>query len=127
MSPRTPALGLAAAALLALPAAALAKGDDDVRARGACSGAASATLKLSPDDGRIETEIEVDQNRTGVRWTVSIRRNGRVAATTRATTRGPSGSFEVRRLLRDGAGADRITVRARSASGQVCTARATLA
>jgi hypothetical protein len=127
MSARTPVLGLAAAALLALPATALAKGDDDVRANGTCSGAASAKLKLSPDDGRIETEVEVDQNRNGVRWTVSIRRNGRVAATARATTRGPSGSFEVRRLLRDGAGADRITVRARSSSGQVCTARATLA
>jgi hypothetical protein len=126
MSPRTPALGLAAAALLALPATALAK-DGDVRANGTCSGAASAKLKLSPDDGRIETEVEVDQNRNGVRWTVSIRRNGRVAATARATTRGPSGSFEVRRLLRGGAGADRITVRARSSSGQVCTARATLA
>jgi hypothetical protein len=33
----------------------------------------------------------------------------------------------VRRLLTDGSGADRITVRAKSSSGQVCTARATLA
>lgn len=94
MSSRTPVVGLAAAAaLLALPATALAK-DGDVRERGTCSGSASATLKLSPDDGRIETEVEVDQNRNGVRWIVSIRRNGRVAATARATTRAPE------RLLR---------------------------
>jgi hypothetical protein len=125
-SARTPVLCLATAAVLMLPGTALAK-DSDVRTQGTCSGNASAELKLSPDDGRIETELEVDQNRNGVRWTVSIRRNGKLVASTRATTRGPSGSFSVRRLLTDGSGADRITVRAKSSSGQVCTARATLA
>ena len=125
-SPRTPALCLATAAVLMLPGTALAK-DGDVRTQGSCSGNTSAELKLSPEDGRIETEFEVDQNRNGVRWTVTIRRNGRLAASARATTRGPSGSFTVRRLLADGAGADRVTVRAKSSTGQTCTARATLA
>ena len=54
-----------------------------------------------------------------------LRRNGTRDARTTATTRGPSGSFEVRRLLRDGAGAERITARATSQDGEVCTARAT--
>jgi hypothetical protein len=123
---RTSILCLATTAALALPATASAK-DGDVETQGRCSNGVTAELKLSPDDGRIETEFEVDQNRSGVRWTVRIRRGGRLAASARATTRGPSGSFTVRRLLSDGAGADRVTVRATSSTGLTCTARATLA
>ncbi len=44
---------------------------------------------------------------------------------TKATTRSPSGSFSVRRLLADGAGRDVVSARAVSPSGEVCTARAT--
>ena len=116
---------LAGSVMTLAPAAALAK-DGDVRTRGTCSKSSSVKLKLSPEDGRIETELEVDQNRNGVRWTVTLRRNGALAASTKATTRGPSGSFEVRRLLRNGAGADTVTGRAVSPSGEVCTVRATL-
>jgi hypothetical protein len=112
-------------ATMALPAVAAAK-DGDVRRSGTCSGASSVKLKLSPENGRIETELEVDQNRNGVRWRVVLRRNGARAARTSAVTRGPSGSFEVRRLLADGAGADTVTARATSPSGEVCRVRATL-
>ncbi len=118
------AAGLVAVAASLSPAAAIAK-DGDVRTRGTCSKSSSAKLKLSAENSRIETEFEVDQNRSGVRWTVTLRRNGVVAASTRATTRSPSGSFTVRRLLSNGSGADRITARAVSPSGEVCTARAT--
>ena len=31
-------------------------------------------LKLSPEDGRLEVEIEVDQNRNGVQWTWTLLR-----------------------------------------------------
>lgn len=118
--------GVLVAAVAALaPAAAIAK-DGDVRTRGTCSKASSVKLKLSPEDGGIETELEVDQNRNGVRWTVTLRRNGRLVTSTRATTRGPSGSFEVRRVLRNGSGADTISGRAVSPSGEVCSVRATL-
>lgn len=48
--------------------------DGDVLVRGTCSGASSAKLKLSEEDGRIEVEFEVDQNRNGIRWTVWLRR-----------------------------------------------------
>jgi hypothetical protein len=122
---RTLTVGLATAATVIAPAAALAK-DTDKTSRGTCSKASTAKLKLSPDDGRLETEFEVDQNRNGVRWRVTLRRNGRLAASTRATTRGPSGSFEVRRLLADGPGAETIVARATSSSGETCTARATI-
>jgi hypothetical protein len=117
--------GLAVATAALVPTAALAK-DGDVKRQGTCSGNSTAKIKLSPDEGRIETEFEVDQNRAGVRWKVKIRRNGKAAVSTHATTRGPSGSFSVERRLANGPGSDRIVARATSPSGETCTARATL-
>src|SRR3954447_6226547 len=118
-------ISLATAAVAITPSAALAKhGGDDAAARGSCSKNSSAKLKLGAEDGRIEAEFEVDQNRSGVRWRVVMRRNGARVASTTAVTRRPSGSFEVRRVLRNGAGTDRITARATSPSGEVCTAQA---
>ena len=133
---RTIALGLVIG--IALPGAALAKGgsDDDnsggggnsreTRVAGSCTGGSSAKLKAKPDDGRLETEFEVDQNRNGVTWRVVIRRNGATTVTTQATTRAPSGSFSVERRITDGSGSDRITARATSPTGEVCTARLTV-
>jgi hypothetical protein len=131
---RTIALGLILG-VVALPGAALAKGGDDDggggndrenTVTGSCSGNSRAEFKIKPDDGRIEAEFEVDQNRNGVTWRVVIRRNGAVAVSTRATTRAPSGSFSVERHLRDGAGTDRFRARATSPSGEVCTASASI-
>ncbi|MCW3016769.1 MAG: hypothetical protein JWO02_3861 [Solirubrobacterales bacterium] len=122
---RNLSVGLAAAVTILAPATALAK-DGDKTTRGTCSNGSTAKLKLSPDNGRIETEFEVDQNRNGVRWQVTLRRNGTLAASTNATTRGPSGSFQVRRRLADGAGTDRIVAKATSPAGETCTVRGTL-
>jgi hypothetical protein len=111
------------------PAAALARsggGGKAKRVAGTCSGGSSAKLKVKPDDGRIETEFEVDQNRNGVTWKVTLRRQGSRAVTTNATTTAPSGSFSVGRRLPDGGGSDTITARATSPSGEVCTATATI-
>jgi hypothetical protein len=118
-------IAIAAALAVIVPATATAK-DGDVKRSGSCTGSTSAKIKLSPEDGRIEAELEVDQNRNGVRWKVVLKRNGKVAARTRATTHGPSGSFEVRRVLGNGPGQDTIAARAKSPSGEVCTARATI-
>jgi hypothetical protein len=96
------------------------------RVSGSCTANATAKLKAKPDDGRLETEFEVDQNRNGVTWTVSIRRNDKVVVSTKATTRAPSGSFSVERRIANPAGADRISARAVSSSGQVCTASLTV-
>lgn len=120
-------LCLICAAAALLPSAAVAKGGDGVRVSGTCTKSSSAKLKLKLDDARIETEFEVDQNRNGVRWSVTLRRNGALSVSTNATTRAPSGSFSVNRRLANGAGADTITARAVSPSGEVCTARARLA
>ena len=117
-----PACVIAAAALVAIPATS-AK-DGDVLVRGTCTNASASKLKLSEEDGRIEVEFEVDQNRNGVRWTVVLRRPSTVLLRTTRVTRGPSGSFELRRVVTDLAGRDRISARATSPSGEVCRATA---
>ena len=117
------ALIVATAALVsAVPAA--AKDGRDVRVRGACTQSSAANLKLSREDGRIEVEFEVDQNRNGVRWNVRLHRNGALVASTAAVTRAPSGSFTVRRVIGRERAADRITAVATRTSGERCSATA---
>ena len=60
-------------ALTAAPLAVAKDGDIRVAARARAS---TSKLKLSDEDGRIEVEFEVDQNRNGVRWDVLIFRTG---------------------------------------------------
>ncbi|HEU4461583.1 MAG TPA: hypothetical protein VFR75_03205, partial [Solirubrobacterales bacterium] len=124
MKKRALTIGIATALLALVPLASATANDADVRRGGSCTGNTAAKIKLSPENGGIETEFEVDQNRTGVTWKVVLRRNGKVAARTQATTKGASGSFEVRRVLADGPGTDSVTARATSPSGEVCTASA---
>lgn len=99
--------------------------DGDVIRRGACGGATDWKLKLSEENGRIEVEYEVDQNRVGDPWRVRIRHSGALVFTGTRTTRGPSGSFEVRILQRDRAGDDVFRGRAvNRRTGEVCGGRA---
>ena len=109
------------AALLASTAAAK---DGDIEVAGTCTKASTSKLKLSEEDGGIEVEVEVDQNRRGVPWTVQLYRNGVLAGRRVRVTRGPSGSFEARFVTRDGPGADRFVARA-ARVGERCVARAT--
>src|SRR6185312_1679171 len=97
---------------LSVVATALGKDRNDVRKTVSCSGPSTAKLKLSEEDGRIEVEFEVDQNRNGVTWQVVLRQNGTVAFSGKRATKAPSGSFEVRRILPNMAGTDRIAARA---------------
>ncbi|HEY1368105.1 MAG TPA: hypothetical protein VGF23_13350 [Gaiellaceae bacterium] len=96
------AAALAAGATAVAVPVASAKDGDGIRVRGACTAASESKLKLSREDGRVEVEFEVDQNRNGVPWKVTLRRNGRLVASTTATTRAPSGSFTVRRVVAGG-------------------------
>jgi hypothetical protein len=114
---------LFAAAAFAVPAA-FAKGGHRgaLTVRGTCTQQSTSKLKLSRDDRGIEVEFQVDENRNGVPWKVTLRRNGARVASLTARTRAPSGSFEIRRVIADGPGADRITARATRASGEVCSA-----
>ena len=121
----TLAVGLALiAAALAVAPIASAKGGPGVRVSGACTKSSTAKLKLSQEDGRIEVEFEVDQNRNGVPWKVTLRRNGSIVAATTATTRAPSGSFSVRRVISGPRG--KVAAVATRSSGERCTAVASI-
>ncbi len=107
----------AAIALSTTPAMA----GNDVTRRGSCSAQSDWKLKLSPDDGRIEVEYEVDQNVVGDTWRVRMTQNGSQFFRGKATTQGPSGSFEVRKFVDDAAGADKIVAKAVNLStDEVC-------
>jgi hypothetical protein len=80
---------------MAAPSAAVA-GSSDVTRTGNCSGTSDWKLKVGPQDGRLEVEYEVDQNRNGDQWRVRLRHNGQLAFAGQRTTHAPSGSFEVR-------------------------------
>ena len=113
---------------VALPAVAPGKTNPGVTRTGLCSGAgASWKLKAKHEDGRIETEFEVDQNVMGRRWNVVIRRNGVVVFRGARITRPPSGSFSINRRIANAAGRDRIVATARAvAGGAVCRGTVTL-
>jgi hypothetical protein len=112
------ALLTAAVAVPALPAAA---NEDDVIREGSCSGRTDWKLKASPEDGRIEVEGEIDSNRNGQAWRWRLRHNGSISDRGTRTTKGPSGSFEVRRVVVDLRGTDKIVFRATNpASGETC-------
>lgn len=112
------------AGLLCAPPAASAKDRDDIRVNGSCSRTSTSELKLGAEEGRIEVEFEVDQNRVGVRWSVVIRHNGRIVQRSTRVTRRPSGSFTVRVVTRNSAGADRFSATA-TRVGESCRAAGT--
>jgi hypothetical protein len=118
------AVSLVALFVIAIPAVASA-GDRDVIREGPCSGRSDWKLKLSPEDGRIEVEFEVDQNVVGDEWRVRIRHDGELAFRGTRTTRGASGSFERRIVEPNNAGADSFRARARNLStDEVCAGSA---
>lgn len=119
-------LAAAVAAATLLPALPAVAKDGDVIRRGSCTGNTTWKLKASPEDGRIEVEGEIDSNKVGQTWRWRLKHNGSITARGTRTTKAPSGSFEVRRVLTDLAGTDRIVFRAWNPNtGEVC--RGTLA
>ena len=105
-------------AAVALPSVAPARDNPGVTRTGSCSGlSARWELKAKHEDGRIETEFEVDQNVMGRRWNVVIRRNGVVVFRGQRITRPPSGSFSITGRIANAAGRDRIVATARAVSG----------
>jgi hypothetical protein len=108
------------ASVVAAGSAAVAADRPGVLETGKCSAGATWKLKAKRDDGRVETEFEVDQNRVGRRWSVVLSRNGSVVFRGTRRTVAPSGSFEVRKTL---AGVGRISATARAlATGETCRA-----
>jgi hypothetical protein len=119
---------LALAGMLAVAPAGVANaGDDGVSRQGSCSGSSDWKLELSPDDGGLEVEFEVDQNVVGDRWRVKVRHDGDLVFNGIRRTQGASGSFELRIVENDRGGADRFRARARNLStNEVCVGAATI-
>ncbi len=118
------ALALMVLLIVGMIPAASAKEGDVIR-EGRCSGRTDWKLKLSPENGRIEVEFEVDQSRNGRRWRVRMWHDGNRFFKGRRVTRPPSGSFEIRRVQPNRAGVDRFRARAfNPRSGETCVGRA---
>ena len=130
MPKRTIAIAITSLLGLIGAAGAVASSEDEVRNAGDCTGSSSSKIKVKPDDGRIEVEFEVDQNKSGQRWKVKIRHRAEGtddAFGTVATTHGPSGSFSIEKRFSDAPGNDVVKGKARNkSSGERCTASATL-
>jgi hypothetical protein len=102
------------------------KGGRGVVVGGKCSAGSVSKLKAKFDDGRVETEFEVDQNRVGRRWRVTVTQNGARVFTGIRTTVAPSGSFSVHRLLA-GSASNRIVATATALrGGETCRAALSL-
>ena len=97
-----------------------AKGTDVVKT-GNCSMSSDWKLKVGPDNGRLEVEFEVDQNRNGQPWNVTLKHNGSVFFSGQRTTQAPSGSFSVTKFTANSAGTDTIVGKAvNPKTGEVC-------
>ena len=101
--------------------------DGDVIRRGSCSGSTDWKLKLSPENGKIEVEYEVDSNKVGQTWRVRLFHDGNRFFSGTRTTAGASGSFEVRQVAANHSGSDSFRARAVNvASGEVCGGSASI-
>lgn len=95
--------------------------EGDVRKSGSCSSGSTWKLKLSKDDSRLETEFEVDQNKNGDTWKVSLKHEGVRYFKGERVTKAPSGSFEVSKRVDDAAGQDTIRAWAKNLrTDEVC-------
>jgi hypothetical protein len=113
-------VGLLTTAAFAKPPVMRAANNDVVRS-GSCSGSSDWKLKVGADDGRLEVEFEVDQNRNGQAWNVVLKHNGNAFFNGQRTTQAPSGSFEVRKFTGNSAGTDTIVGKATNLkTGEVC-------
>jgi hypothetical protein len=108
--------------LAAVPASA---GDDrEVIRRGGCSGSTDWKYKAKADDGRIEVEYEVDQNRSGDRLRVRLFHDGNRFFKGTRVTGGASGSFDIERKVNNHQGVDRFRARARNVrTDELCRGR----
>jgi hypothetical protein len=128
---RSLATGLLAVVLVgAGSGAARAQGGDDHERRviGSCSAATDWKLKVKQDDGRLEVELEIDANRVGQRWGVTMSDGQHRFFAGSRVTQGRSGSFEVERLVTNRGGADHIRAVAHNdRTGERCSAALTYA
>jgi hypothetical protein len=65
--------------------------------KGKCSASSTSWLKVKRDAGSTQVAFNVNQNKVGKDWDVSIARNGSILFSGTVTTQAPSGSFTVQR------------------------------
>ncbi len=83
--------------------------------------------QVSPENGKIEVEYEVDSNHAGQTWRVKLFENGNRIFVGTKTTQGASGSFTVRKLAANTAGSDSFRAQARNvAGGETCGGSASI-
>jgi hypothetical protein len=113
-------MAVLAGAAVTMPAAIAAKGTAVINT-GSCSGASDWKLKVKPDNGALELEFEVDQNKIGKTWNVVLKHNGNQFWSGQKVTKAPSGSFTVHKFTNNAAGTDSFSARATNpATGEVC-------
>jgi hypothetical protein len=127
-SNRIAALGLMSALALGTFTAVPAHAKNvKVKKQGTCSQGSHWKLVVSHDGGVIETEFEVDTNRVGRKWNVTITDNGARVFTGARVTKAPSGSFTVARRPADRSGLDHIVATAKAVkTGETCVGRAAI-
>jgi hypothetical protein len=103
-----------------------AKARSRVKVAGSCTAGSRAKISLKARNGRVEAEFEVDQNKAGVPWKVTMKANGTLVVSKTAVTSAPSGSFEVKTRVANTPGTDTVLGTATSPSGETCTAQASL-
>jgi hypothetical protein len=115
--------GMSVITLVALaPTASASNGGRQVIKSGSCTGATDWKLKVKTDDGKLESEYEVDSNRAGQVWAYKVLDNGVVLRSGYARTTAPSGSFEIKKLSGNRAGLDHFVARAHNLkTGERCT------
>jgi hypothetical protein len=118
------------AALTAAPAAAApaAAAPTSVLTQGSCSIHSAWKITMAyTDNNQIEAAFEVDQNKIGVAWKVTLKHNGVQYFSGTRKTLAPDGSFEVNRLVPNLAGVDTIRgVAINPATGESCAGSASL-
>jgi len=78
-------------------------------------------LKAKPDDGRLEIEYQLDTNRNGQVWAVSITDNGHQVFAGKRTTKAPSGSLTINIRPVNRAGTDHLVATAKRGTTKTCT------
>jgi hypothetical protein len=128
MTIRTRRRGLAVGALLMSLALLATAAPVSAKVRtGSCTGSTDWAMEVYLEDGRIESELEIDHSHSGTTWHWRMKNDGVRFASGKTTI--PAGRvwFSVNRFSANGPGPDKIVARAvNRATGEVCRGSITL-
>ena len=94
---------------------------------GHCTGSTDWEMEVYLEDGRIESEFEVDHSPSGAHWDWTMRSDGYRFSSGHATITSGRDSFVANRFSTNGPGSDTIVSRAvNRATGEICIGAITL-